>query len=327
MDRRAFIGTLAGSLLTVPLTTDAQQAKSVPRIGFLEAGAASANQHFLDAFQSGLRELGYVPGKTVIIDDRWAGGQAERFPKLLAELVTLRPDVIVVGSALGAKAAKAVVTSIPVVFVGVSDPIAAGVVESLAHPGANLTGLANNAGQGLISKGIQLLREIVPRASSVAILWNPAGAVDPKRRESEEATRALGMTASSFEVRDVGGFEEAFARMRKEHIDALIVITDPLTLQHRAAIVKLAAASRIPGVYEFVEFARAGGLIAYSANVPALFHRAAIYVDEILKGAKPADLPVEQPTTFTLIINVKTAKALGLTIPQSLLLRADEVIQ
>jgi putative ABC transport system substrate-binding protein len=327
IQRRPFCVTfLVAGLGAVPWPAVAQETRKLARIGFLEAGSASANQHFLDAFQNGLREFGYLPGKTVVIDARWAEGRAENFPKLLAELMPLRPDVIVVASTLGAKAAKVVVTSTPVVFVGVADPLEAGLVANLARPGGNFTGLSRVFGEGLIGKAAQLLETIVPRASRYAILWNADGAVEPRLREARAAIRTLGKTPLPFEVHGSADFDNAFTAMRAARADALLVIADPLTLGHRRAIVELAARERIPAVYKFAEFARAGGLVAYSADVPALFQRAALYVDKILKGTPPGDLPVEQPNKFALVVNLKTAKALGLTIPQSLLLRADEVI-
>jgi putative ABC transport system substrate-binding protein len=327
MDRRAFIGTLGGSLLATSLGAEAQSTSKVYRIGFLEAGAASVNRHFLEAFEKGLREYGYVDGENVVIDARWAEGKAERFPELLAELVRLKPDVIVVASTLGAVAAKKSIASIPVVFVGVSGPLDKGLVASLARPGGNMTGISRVFGEGLLGKGLQLLKEMVPGASRIAILWNAAGEVEPRLVEAQAAVRTLGMTPLPIDVREPSGLADAFARMRQQKADAMMVVADPMTLRNRETIVKLAAANRMPAVYEFAEFARAGGLIAYSASAPANFQRAALYVDKILKGAKPADLSVEQPTKFDLVINLKTAKALGLTIPQSLLLRADEVIQ
>ncbi len=327
MDRRTFLDSLVHIAIVAPLAALAQPSRKSYRIGFLEAGAASANRHFLDAFRSGLSELGYVEGGNVIIDIRWAEGRAERFPELLAELAKLKPDVLVVASTLGAVAARKTITSIPVVFVGVAAPVEMGLVASLARPGGNMTGTSRAFGEGLIGKALQLFKDIVPAASRIAILWNSGGEVEPRRKEAQAAVRALGMTPLPIDVREISDFDGAFARMRDQRADGLIVITDPLTLRHRDAIVKLAAANRIPTVYEFVEFARAGGLIAYSANIPELFRRSAIYVDKILNGANPADLPIEQPTKFELVINLKTAKALGLTIPQSLLLRADEVIQ
>jgi putative tryptophan/tyrosine transport system substrate-binding protein len=327
MDRRAFIGKLGGSLLAAPIAVRAQSATKVYRIGFLEAGAASVNRHFLEAFQSGLREFGYVEGNNVVIDARWAEGRAERFPELLGELIQLKPDVIVVASTLGAVAARKVVTSIPVVFVGVADPLDMGLVVSLARPGGNMTGISRGFGEGLIGKGLQLLKNIVPGASRIAILWNAAGEIAPRLKEAQAAVRTLGMTPLPIDVREPSDFDSAFARMRKQNANAVMVVTDPLTLRYRETIVKLAAANRIPAVYEFAEFARAGGLISYAASVPPLFQRAARYVDKILKGARPGDLSVEQPTKFELVINLKTARALGIAVPQSVLLRADEVIQ
>lgn len=303
------------------------QAKDPPRIGFLEAGSAAANRHFVDAFVRGLRERGYEEGRNVVIDVRWAEGRAERFPELLNDLLRPRPDVLVVASSLGAVAARKIATSTPIVFVGVSDPAALGLVTNLARPGGNMTGLSRVFDGGLLGKALQLLLDIVPSANRIAILYNPQGAVEPRVAEAEQAIRSLGLTPLPVKMPDARVVDEAFASMRAQHADALVVITDPLTLSGRNAIVKAAAQRRIPAVYEFAEFARAGGLIAYSASVPALFERAAIYVDKILKGANPSDLPVEQPTKFDLVVNLRTAKALGLAVPQSLLLRADEVIQ
>ncbi len=328
MDQPAFIGTLGGSLLAASLAAGAQPAKKIYRTGFLEAGAAIVNQHFLEAFQSGLREFGYVDGKNVIIDARWAEGKAERFPELLAELVKLKPDVIVVASPLGAVAARKVVPSIPVVFVGVPDALDMGLVASLARPGGNMTGISRFFGEGLIGKALQLLQAIVPGASCPAILWNGAGEVEPSLKEAPTAVRTLGMTPLPIDVRKPSNFDDAFARMRKQNADAVMVVTDPLTLRHRETIVKLAAAKRgIPAVYEWPSMAEDGGLMAYGPTLAELDGRVATFVDRILKGAKPGKLPIEQPTKFELLINRKTAKALGLTIQQALLLRADKVIQ
>src|SRR4029079_3849707 len=274
MDRRTFVGTLGGSLLAASPAAGAQSAKKIYRIGFLEAGDAAVNLHFLQALESGLREFGYVDGNNVGIDARWAEGQADRFPKLLAELVALKPEVIVVASTLGAVAAKKVVTSIPIVFVGVSDPLDMGLVASLARPGGNMTGISRVFGEGLIGKALQVLKDIVPGASRIAILWNASGEVEPRLKEAQAAVRMLGMTPLPIDVRGPSDFDAAFARMRKQRADAVMVVTDPLTLRHRETIVNLAAANRIPAVYEFAEFARAGGLVAYSASVPALFARA-----------------------------------------------------
>ncbi len=254
---------------------------AVARVAFLEAGSASTNRHFLEAFETGLRELGYRVGRQVVIDALWAEGQADRFAPLAQELLQRKPDVMVVASTLGAVAIKPVVKVTPVVFVGVADPQAAGLVETLARPGGNFTGLSRVFGEGLLGKAVQILT----------------------------------------------GIEPAFRRMKSERADVLVVITDPLTLRHRQAVVDLAARERIPAVYEFAEFARSGGLVAYSASVPALFKRSAMYVDKILRGANPGELPVEQPTVFELVINLKTARTLGLTVPPSIVSRADEVIE
>jgi len=327
IDRRAVLAVLAGSLLLDAPTSRAQPGTRIPRIGFVEAGAASANQHFLDSFEMGMRELGYVNGTSVIIDARWAEGRADRFPELLGELGKLKPDVMVVASTLGAVAARKVVSTTPVVFVGVSDPIGMGLVASLARPGGSMTGISRVFGEGLIGKALQLLKAIVPGASRIAILWNTAGRVEPRIDEAQAGVRALGMTPLPIAVRDRSDFDGAFMRMRKQNADAVLVVADPLTVRYRDPIVALAASYRIPAVYEFAEFARAGGLIAYSASIPVLFYRAASYVDKILKGARPGDLPVEQPTKFELVINARTARTLGLAIPQSALLQADEVVQ
>jgi putative ABC transport system substrate-binding protein len=299
----------------------------IPRIGLVEAGTAQANQHFVDAFVAGLREQGYTPGKSILLDVRWAEGRAEEFPILLADLQRERPDVIVVSSTLGARAAKRVVSTTPVVFIGVSDPVEAGLVATPAHPGGTFTGLSRVFGEGLLGKAVQMLKDIVPRASRCAILWNTQGDVDSRLREARAALQSLGLAAVDAPLRDPAELERTYAALRAQRADILLVVTDPMTLANRQRIVDLAASERIPAVYEFPEFARAGGLLAYSASIPALFRRAAIFVDKILKGAQPGDLPVEQPTAFELVVNLKAARKLGLTVPQSLLLRADEVIE
>ena len=326
--RRVFIGALAGALLAIPYAAVAQATGKIWRVGFLEAGAPTANPQFIDAFKRGLTALGYVEGQNVVIIDRWADGQIDRFPALLSEIVQLKPDVIVVGSTAGALAAKAAVSAIPVVFVGVQDPLGAGLVGSLARPQGNLTGFSLAEEDGLLGKRLEILREMVPAIDRLALIWNPASPTGaPRLKEARSATAKFGMTLEPFEVRDAKELDAVFAVIAKERIGALMVIADPLTVRNRQRIVALAASKRVPAMYSFLEFAQAGGLVAYGPSVPELFRRAATYVDKLLKGAKPADLPVEQPTKFELLINLKTAKALGLTIPQSLLLRADEVIQ
>src|SRR5262245_20890867 len=225
-------------------------------------------------------------------------------------------------------AAKRATTTVPIVFVGVSDPVGSGVVTSLAHPGGNLTGLSLAWAEGLAGKWVELLKETAPRISRAGLLLNPGGSsMSSWVKEAQAAASVLGIRLQTFEVRDASEIDRSFAAIARDHNEGLIVITDPLTLRHRTRIVRLAESNRLPTVYGFGEFARAGGLVAYGPNVPAMFHRAAAYVDRIIKGAKPADLPVEQPTTLELIVNLKAAKAVGLTITPSLLLRADQVIE
>jgi putative ABC transport system substrate-binding protein len=326
--RRAFVGALAGGLLAALPAVEAQQPGKVYRIGFLEAGAPSVNQHFLDAFKRGLRELGYVEGQNVVIEERWAEGQNERFPALVAELVRLKVDLLVVASTSGAVAAKAATTTIPIVFVGAADPVGNGLVASVGRPGANLTGFSQEDDPGFGGKRLAFLKEAVPKLAQVAVLWNPTGrGLENRVKEMYGPATALKLTLKAFEVREASQLDGVFTAIARTRVDGLAVVTDPLTLRHRTSIVTLAAKNRLPAVYGFGEFARVGGLMVYGANIPDLFHRAALYVDRILKGARPADLPVEEPTKFELLINLKTAKALGLTIPPSLLARADEVIQ
>jgi putative tryptophan/tyrosine transport system substrate-binding protein len=322
------LGPFAASLLAAPLAGEAQQRGKVPRIGFIEAGASSTNSHFLEAFRQGLRELGYVEGQNITVEDRWADGRSERFPALLDELIRLNVDVIVQASTPGALAAKRATSRVPVVFWGVGDPVAVGLVASLGHPGGNVTGLALGTGDGFGGKWVELLRETLPHVSHAGLLLNPE-ARGLERVETEVTTGGarLGLNFDKLSVRSLEDLDGAFAAATKARLGGLIVITDPLTLRHRARIVQLASHARLPTVYSFGEFARAGGLMAYGPSVTDLARRAAIYVDKILKGAKPGDLPVEEPTKFELIVNLKTAKALGLTIPPSVLARADQVIE
>jgi putative ABC transport system substrate-binding protein len=310
----------------MPLAAQAQQARPA-RVGFVEAGSLSANRHFLDAFRQGLRELGYVEGQNIVIEDRWADGRSERFPALIAELIRLRVDVIVPASTAGALAAKKATSTVPVVFWGVTDPVGIGLVGSLGRPGGNMTGLALSFEDGLAGKWIELLREAVPKVTQLAVLWNPESTGEPRVKELHTAADVLKLTLHMFEARNVNEFDGAFAAMARAHLGGLIVVPDPLTLRHRDQVVRLAARTRLPAAYGFPEFARAGGFLAYGPSVRDQARRAAIFVDKILKGAKPAELPIEQPTKFELVINLKTAKALGLTIPQSVLSRADQIIE
>jgi putative tryptophan/tyrosine transport system substrate-binding protein len=328
IDRRTFLAGTGAMLLAAPLAAEGQSQARPARVGFVEAGSLSANRHFLDAFRQGLRDLGYVEGQGVVIEDRWADGRSERFPALIAELIGLKVDVIVQASTPGALAAKKATSTVPVVFWGVSDPVGIGVVATLGRPGGNMTGLVLGFEDGLAGKWVELLREAVPKVTHLAVLWNPeAGGAESRVKELHTAAGVLKLTLHVFEARNVNEFDGAFAAMARAHLGGLIVVPDPLTLRHRDQIVRLAAQTRLPATYGFLEFARAGGFIAYGPSVADQARRAAAYVDKILKGAKPGDLPVEQPTKFELVINLKTAKALGLTIPPSLLARADEVIQ
>ena len=321
-----FVVALALSIVVVPPAT-AQPAGKVYRIGFISAGALSTNRHFLDAFRQGLREVGYVEGQNITVEDRWADGRSERFPALLDELIRQHVDVIVQGSTPGAVAAQQATSTVPVVFFGVTDPVGLGLVASLGHPGGNMTGLAMAVEDGIAGKWVELLKETVPHLARVGVLWNPE-ARGLEGRVTEVATGAarLGLTLHQLPVHSVDDLAGTFATTAKAHLEGVIVISDPFTVRERLQIVQLAAHARLPAVYGFGEFARAGGLLAYGPSVTDLARRAATYVDKILKGAKPADLPVEQPTQFELVINLKTAKALGMTIPQSILVRADEVI-
>ena len=334
ISRRAFIGALAGGLtfaawlVAMPIASRAQDSARIWRIGFLEAGAPAANQHYLDAFKLGLSERGYVEGQNVVIVERWADGHVDRFSALLGELVQEKVEIIVVASTPGAVAAKSAIKTLPVVFVGVGDPVGVGVVESLGRPGGNLTGFSQAEEEGLVGKRLELFKEAVPPVERVGLIWNPtAPGVELRLKEAREAAAKFAVTVRPFEVRDAKELDGAFATMTKERLARLMVLADPLTVRNRAHIVELAAKHRIAAIYSFLEFTRVGGLMAYGPSIPELFRRAAGYVEKILKGAKPADLPVEQPTKFDLVINLKTAKTLGLIIPRPVLVRADELIQ
>ena len=329
MDRRAFIGTLACGLVAVPLAAQAQQAATAPRIGYLATDLA-ASPHLTEAFRRGLRDLGYVEGRHVVVEYRSAEGKIERLPALAAELVSLKVDVIVAPNTPPALAAKHATRTIPIVFIGAGEPVASGLVTSLARPGGNVTGLSAVSPE-LVGKWLELLKQIVPGVSRVAALWQP-GAMDEHSetemlKGAEAAARTLGVRLQFVEAREPADIDRAFADMSRERAGALTVRPAPMFVSERRRLVELAAKNRLPAVYAWREFVDAGGLMAYGPNLADLYRRAATYVDKILKGAKPGDLPVEQPIKFELVINLKIAKALGLTIPQSVLGRADEVIQ
>jgi len=329
MDRRAFIGTLTGSLLAAPLAAGAQQAAKVARIGYLSTNLA-ANPHTHEAFRQGLRDLGYVEGRNVVIEYRDAEGKFERLPALAAELVALKVDVIVAGGNSLARAAKQATRTLPIVFASVSDPVGSGLVTSLARPGGNVTGAAILSPE-LVGKRLELLTLAVPGVSRVAVLWLP-GALGERTekdmlKEADVAARALGVQLQFVEARGPADLDRAFSDMTRARAGALTVLPSLMFLREHRRLVDLAAKHRLPAVYTVKEYVDAGGLMAYAPNLADVFRRAATYVDRILKGAKPGDLPVEQPTKFELVINLKTAKALGLTIPPSLLQRADQVIE
>ncbi len=320
--------TLAFGVLAAPLVAGAQQARKVPRIGYLSAASPSSDGEFTEPLRQGLRELGYAEGQNIVIEYRWAEGRFERLPDLAAELVRLKVDVIVASVTPAALAAKNSTGTIPIIVVTAADPVGSGLVASLAHPGGNVTGLTLTPSFGLSGKQLELLHEAFPKLRQVAVLANPANPPTAGfLRETELVARSLGVQLRVLEVRDPDELDGAFSTIKKAHARALLVIADPLMADQRSRIVAFAASSRLPATYPYRAFADAGGLMSYGANLDDLFRRAATYVDKILKGAKPSDLPVERPMRFELVINLKTAKALGLTIPQSLLNRAEEVIQ
>jgi putative tryptophan/tyrosine transport system substrate-binding protein len=329
MDRRAFISGITVGLLAAPLAAEAQSTRRLYRIGFLGAASPSEprSQRFFEAFRNGLAELGYVEGQNIAIESRWAAGKYERLPGLAAELVRLKMDVIVTAAVPAIRAAKEATSTIPIVMAVVVDPVATGLVASFARPGGNITGLSVRTPE-LVGKQLEMLREIVPKASRVAVLWNPANPGNPPQlRAAEVAARTLGMRLQLLEARNPREIDSAFAAMTKEGASAVVVLVDVVLIEQRTRIADLAATRRLPAVYGHVDHVGAGGLMAYAPNFFDNYRRAAAYVDKILRGANPGDLPIEQATKFELIINLKTAKALGLTIPPSLLQRADQMIE
>ncbi len=321
MERRRVLAMIAGALLAAPVAVGAQQAAKVARIGLLSLNASSASPQFFEPFLQRLRDLGYVEGRNVVIEYRDAEGKPERLPALARELVTRKVDVIFAPGTPHALAAKQATRTVPIVFADISDPVARGLVTSLARPGGNITGLANLQPE-LIGKGLELLKQTVPRINHIAFLWQPDVLPEPARRDilqrADVAAKAAGVRLQFVEVRGSEEFDRAFSDMTRARIDTLIVWGGVLFIGERRSIVELAAKNRLPATYSMGEFVDAGGLIAYGAYLRYNWRRAATLVDKILKGAKPGDLPVEQPTKFELVINLKTAKALGVTIPPSL---------
>jgi len=325
--RLAVVLTLV--LFGAPPAAEAQQAAKIPRIGYL-ANRLAANPDQQEAFLQGLRDLGYVDGRNVVIEYRDAEGKLERLPALAAQLVALKVDVIVAAAGtLPALAAKQASGAVPIVFIAVGNPVTSRLVTSLARPGGNLTGLSALTPE-LASKWLELLKQAVPGVTRVAVLWQPGGMGDTDKevlKQADVAARALGVRVQVVEARGPTDIDRAFAVMIRARANGLAVLSTPMFANERRRLVDLAAKGRLPAVYSFKNYVDAGGLMSYGPNAADLSRRAATYVDKILKGAQPGDLPVEQPTKFELVINLKTAKALGLTIPQSLLLRADEIIQ
>ena len=329
MKRREFITMLGGAAAAWPLTARGQQAATIPRIGYLSPGSASGGfQDRDEAFRQALRDLGYVENSTIAIQYRFAEGRFDRLPELATELVRLNVDVLVAVVTQASLAAKDATNSIPIVMVAVSDPVSSGLVASLRHPGANVTGTSGMTGE-VVGKSLELLREAVPGISRVAVLWNPDNPVFQTQllRGAQAAAAVLGVQLKTFGMQGPDELDRAFSAITAERADALLVLADPGLALHQQRIVAFAERSRLPAMYGIKEFAASGGLMTYAANMMDQFRRAASYVDKILKGAKAADLPVEQPTKFELVINLKTARALGLDVPTTLLGRADEVIE
>jgi putative ABC transport system substrate-binding protein len=325
MRRRVFIAGLSGALAW-PLATRAQQ-PSMPVIGFLQAGSAASSADYLDAFRDAMRQLGYIEGRNIRFENRFADGVIERLPDLAAEVVGLKPSVIVSGPLPANLAVQKATNTIPIVMGTGADPVGFGVVKSLAQPGGNITGIANFAEQ-LASKQLDVIRELLPRLSRVGVLINVDNPLHvPQWRETQAAADKAGIGLVPFEIHEAEQLEAAFAAFAKERVDAVSVPPDISFVTNHLRIAELAASTRLPSIYFNRWQAKNGGLIAYGPDLAEGYRRAATYVDKILKGAKPADLPIEQPTKFVLVINLKTAKTLGLEIPPQLLAHADEVIE
>jgi len=324
--RRSFLGTLAGGLLAVPLAAQAQPAGKVSRVGWLSPASAANGLPNLDALRAGLRERGYVEGRNLTIEARWADGEIPRLPKLAAELAGLRVDVICTAGSQASGAAKQATTVIPIVFANVAFPDQTGLVASYPRPGGNITGVAFIGPE--YGKRLELLKEVNPKMTRVALIYNPdnRGSV-LALQEIRRWAKDLRVTVEPHELRGPGDFEQVFAAIQRARPDALMTTADPMIASYATRIVEFAAKNRLASMYPGREFVAVGGLMFYGGSIPEMYRRAAVYVDRILKGAKPSELPVEQPVKFDMVINLKAAKALGLTLPQSLLLRADEVIQ
>jgi putative tryptophan/tyrosine transport system substrate-binding protein len=323
MDRRAFV--LAALAVAVASSESRAQPK-VARIAYLSGLSAEVNKAWLSGLHQGLRDLGYVEGKNLTIESRYAAGQVDRLPALAAELAALKPDIFVVYGVQAALEAKKAAGSIPIVMANVQDPVASGLVHSLARPGGNITGLSDFHAAS-VTKRLELIKEVIPSASRIAILWVPNSATRPQVKDLEAAAPSLGVRLASHPVQRPADIAQAFTKMKNERVAAVLLLGDALLTANIPAIAELALKQRLPAMYTTRPFVQAGGLMSYGADFTDLFRRSATYVDKILKGAKPGDLPIEQPTKFDLVVNLKTAKALGIAVPRSVLLRADQVIE
>jgi putative tryptophan/tyrosine transport system substrate-binding protein len=320
--------TLSAMLFAVSFPTEAQQPKKVYRIGYLQTSSREQLLHLTKALKEGMQDLGYVEGRDITFEHRFADGKPERLPALATELVRLKVDVIVTATNPTTVAAKLATSTIPIVMANGNDPVGAGLVASLARPGGNISGLTQDVGDELWGKRLELLKEVVPKLSRVAILWRPSFEPNATRKKpTEEVAQKLGLVVRFTEFQEADDFKNAFASMGKERVGGVLVFGDPVAFERRAQIADFAVRNRLPTIYNIREFVEVGGLMSYGASLADQWRRAATYVDKILKGAKPAELPVEQPMKFEFIINVKTAKQIGLTIPPNVLARADKVIK
>jgi len=327
MMKKIFGFLLISAVLGGVAIAEAQQSGKIPRIGFLGNSTAALEENLVGPFREGLRDLGYVEGKNILIEYRWAEGKYERFPTLIGELIAQKAELIVTAGTPASLAVKKAAPSIPLVMIAVGDPIGTGLIESLAQPGGNVTGLTSIAAD-LEGKRIELLREVIPKLSHVAVFWNPASSFQViAEKEVQAAARAFKMKVLSLGVQAPEQFDNAFATIRKERPRALLVLADRLFLHNRARIMEFVVKNRLPGVYAYLELVEAGGLMSYGPSYADMHRRAATFVDKILKGRKPSDLPVEQPMKFEFIINLKAAKQIGVTVPPNVLVRADKVIR
>ena len=325
--RRSFLTLLGGAAVAWPVTAGAQQNQRAHRIGFMGNSTAELEANLVGPFRDGLRALGYEEGRNVIIEFRWADGKYDQFPALVAELLAAKVDVIITAGTPATLAIKKATSTVPLVFIAVGDPVGTGVVPNLGRPGGNITGLSSIA-PDLEGKRLELLREVVPKLSHVAFFLNPANAFHTaSMRQARVAAQSLGIKLQPMEVNKSEQLDGAFASIVKEKPDALLILADRIFLHNRKRMMEFAIQQRLPSVNAYRELVEAGGLISYGPSYEDMHRRAAVYVDKILKGTKPADLPIEQPTKFTLLINLKTAKTLGLTVPPTLVARADELIE